>query len=204
MRSNFTASVPNRSWVGDITYLAISGGRFLYLATVIDMFSRRLLDWSVADHMRAELVTGALKAALCIRDGRVDGVTFHSDHGAQFEAKAFADACRRAGIRRSMGAVGTSEDTAAAESCFASLKREILPGQHGWPTERAARVPLARLLQPPAQALHDRLPHSGRLRQRERTHLGTAPLPLFPEPGCIPCTRSCPGRPWRSVPRTRP
>ncbi|GGZ20883.1 hypothetical protein GCM10010365_46510 [Streptomyces poonensis] len=65
---------------------------------------------------------------------------FHSDHGAQYGSKAFADACYRAGIRRSMGAVGTSADNAAAESFFASLKREILPGRRGWPTARVARL----------------------------------------------------------------
>lgn len=97
----------------------------------------------------------------------VDGVIFHSDHGAQYGAKAFADACHRAGIRRSMGAVGTSTDNAVAESFFASLQREILPSRRGWPTQRAARLarlPPARLLQPAAQALHDRLPRANRLR----------------------------------------
>ncbi|MFF5158245.1 IS3 family transposase [Streptomyces sp. NPDC000348] len=146
LRRNFTAPAPDRVWVGDITYLPIAGGRFLYLATVIDVFSRRLLGWSMADHMRAELVTDALSAAVRTRGGRVDGVIFHSDHGAQHESRTFADACHRAGIRRSMGAVGTSADNAAAESFFASLKREILPGRHGRPTARAARLAVFRRL----------------------------------------------------------
>jgi transposase InsO family protein len=80
---NFTASAPDRAWVGDITYLPVVGGKFLYPATVIDLFSRRLLGWSMADHMRADLVTDALNAAIRTRGGRVDGVIFHSDHGAQ-------------------------------------------------------------------------------------------------------------------------
>ncbi|MCX5191897.1 IS3 family transposase [Streptomyces sp. NBC_00268] len=166
-RRNFTASAPNRAWVGDITCLPIAGGKFLYLATVIDVYSRRLRGWSMADHMRAELVTDALKAAVRTRGGRVDDGIFHSDHGAQYGAKAFADAGHRTGIRRSMGAVGTSADNAAAESFFASLTREILPDRRSWPTEtsRPARsLPPARLLQPPTQALHDRLPRAGRLR----------------------------------------
>ncbi|MFK0022650.1 IS3 family transposase [Streptomyces sp. NPDC090798] len=145
-RRNFTASAPNRAWVGDITYLPIAGGKFLYLATVSDVYSRRLLGWSMADHMRAELVTDALKTAVRTRGGRVDDVIFHSDHGAQYGSKAFADACHRAGIRRSMGAVGTSADNAAAESFFASLKREILPDQRSWPTEPAARLAVFRWL----------------------------------------------------------
>jgi transposase InsO family protein len=140
LRRNFTASAPNRAWVGDITCLPIAGGKFLYLATVIDVYSRRLRGWSMADHMRAELVTDALKAAVRTRGGRVDDGIFHSDHGAQYEAKAFADAGHRTGIRRSMGAVGTSADNAAAESFFASLKREILPDRRSLPTEPAARL----------------------------------------------------------------
>jgi transposase InsO family protein len=83
LRRNFTASAPNRAWVGDITCLPIAGGKFLYLATVIDVYSRRLRGWSMADHMRAELVTDALKAAVRTRGGRVDDGIFHSDHGAQ-------------------------------------------------------------------------------------------------------------------------
>ncbi|UKL04175.1 MULTISPECIES: IS3 family transposase [unclassified Streptomyces] len=146
LRRNFTAPAPDRAWIGDITYLPLAGGSFLYLATVIDVFSRRLLGWSMAGHMRAELVTDALNAAIRTRGGQVDGVIFHSDHGAQHGSKAFADACYSAGIRWSMGAVGTSADNAAAESFFASLKREILPGRHGWPTARAARLAVFRWL----------------------------------------------------------
>ncbi|GAA2542187.1 IS3 family transposase [Streptomyces fimbriatus] len=146
LRRNFTASAPDRAWVGDITYLPVAGGKFLYPASVIDVFSRRLLGWSMADHMRAELVSDALNAAVRTRGGRVDGVIFHSDHGAQYGSKTFADACHQAGILRSMGAVGTSADNAAAESFFASLKREILPGRRGRPTARAARLAVFRRL----------------------------------------------------------
>lgn len=100
----------------------------------------------MADHMQAELVTDALNAAVRTRGGQVNGVIFHSDHGAQYGSKAFADACHRAGIRRPIGAIGTSADNTAAESFFASLKREILPGRRGWPTERAARLAVFRWL----------------------------------------------------------
>ncbi|MEU3207359.1 IS3 family transposase [Streptomyces cyaneofuscatus] len=140
LRRNFTTPTPDQAWVGDVTYLPITGGKFLHLATVIDVVSRRLLGWSMADHVRAELATDALNAAVRTRDGRVDGVIFHSDHGARYGSGTFADACHQAGVLRSMGAVGTSADNAAAESFFASLKREILPGRQGWPTERAARL----------------------------------------------------------------
>ncbi len=146
-----------------------------YLATVIDdVYSRRPLVWSMPDHIRTELVTDALESAVRTRSGRVDGVIFHSDPGAQYGAKAFAETCHRPGIRRFMGAVGTSADNDAAESFYASLKREILPGRHGWAnhTSRPSHgLPPARLLQPPAQALHDRPPHPGRLR-REINYAG--------------------------------
>lgn len=120
LRRNFSASAPDRAWIGDITYLPLVGGKLRYLATVIDVYSRRLLGWSMAGHMRTELVTNALDMAVRVRGGLVDGVIFHGDHGAPYGAKAFADTSRRAGIRRSMGAVGTSADNAAAESFFAS------------------------------------------------------------------------------------
>ncbi|WP_406841916.1 IS3 family transposase (plasmid) [Streptomyces sp. AHU1] len=131
LQRNFTAAAPDTAWIGDLTYLPINGGRFLSLATLIDVSSRRLLGWSIGDHVRTELGTDALAAAVRTRGGRVDGVIFHSDHGAQYGSEAFAGACRIAGIRRSTGAAGSSADNAAAESFFASLKREILPGRRG-------------------------------------------------------------------------
>lgn len=79
---DFSASAPNTKYVGDITYLPVGDGEFLYLATVIDCFSRRLVGWSIADHMRTELVADALRAAAATR-GSLVGAVFHSDHGAQ-------------------------------------------------------------------------------------------------------------------------
>jgi transposase InsO family protein len=87
LKRDFTADEPNRRYVGDITYLPVGDGEFLYLATVIDLFSRRLAGWSVADHMRTELVIDALEAAARTRGGRLDGAVFHSDHGAQLRFK---------------------------------------------------------------------------------------------------------------------
>lgn len=110
-----TAEHPNAKYVGDITYLPVSGAKPLYPATVIDLCSRRLAGWAIADHMRAELVVDALAAAERTR-GSLDGAIFHCDHGSQYTSAAFADACERAGVRRSMSAVGSSADNAAAES----------------------------------------------------------------------------------------
>ncbi|MFJ2193898.1 IS3 family transposase [Kitasatospora sp. NPDC087861] len=122
---DFTADRPDVRWVGDITYLPV-GGSWMYLATVIDLHSRRLVGWSLADHMRTRLVADALEAAVAARGGRVDGVIFHSDRGSQYGSAEFARICRRHGVRRSMGKVGSSYDNAAAESFFASLKRELM------------------------------------------------------------------------------
>jgi transposase InsO family protein len=136
---DFTAQAPNTRYVGDITYLPIADGTFRYLATVMDLCSRRLVGWAIADHMRTELVLDALTAAQRTR-GSLAGAVFHSDHGSQYSARAFADACREAGVTRSMGAVGSSADNAAAESLNASFKRETLQGAQNWDSEREARL----------------------------------------------------------------
>lgn len=135
---DFTASEPNTRYVGDITYLPCADRGFLYLATVIDCFSRRLVGWSIADHMRTDLVADALLAAARQR-GSLAGAVFHSDHGAQYTSKDYAALCKTLGVSRSMGKVGTSADNAMAESFNASLKRETLAGAHGWSDALQAR-----------------------------------------------------------------
>ena len=107
LRRDFTATAPNRRYVGDITYLPIADGSNLYLATVIDCFSRRLAGWAIAEHMRTDLVTAALTTARDTR-GSLAGAIFHTDHGAHYSSKAFADHCLTLGVTRSMGAVDTS------------------------------------------------------------------------------------------------
>jgi transposase InsO family protein len=134
----FTAPAPNQRYVGDITYLPIADGTNLYLATVIDCFSRRLAGWAVAAHMRTDLITEALSAARDTR-GSLAGAIFHSDHGAQYSSKAFAQLCADLDVTQSMGAVGTSADNALAESFNASLKRETLQGGHAWPDPATCR-----------------------------------------------------------------
>ncbi|MBB5081509.1 transposase InsO family protein [Nonomuraea endophytica] len=124
---DFTAREPGRKYMGDITYLPLGDGGFLYLATVLDCFSRRVVGWSIADHMRTDLVGDALTMAAATR-GDLTSSIFHSDHGAQYGSKYYAALCRSQGVTRSMGAVGTSADNAACESFHASLKRETLRG----------------------------------------------------------------------------
>jgi len=138
LRRDFTAEEPNRRYVGDITYLPIADGSNLYLATVIDCFSRRLAGWAIAEHMRTDLIGDALNAAEAMR-GSLLGAIFHSDHGAQYTSKDFAQLCTSLGVIQSMGAVGTSADNALAESFNASLKRETLQGAHAWPDQASCR-----------------------------------------------------------------
>jgi transposase InsO family protein len=142
---DFSAAEVNTKYVGDITYLPVGGGKFCYLATVIDLASRRLAGWAIADHMRTGLVVDALRAAERTR-GSLAGAVLHTDHGAQYSSRAFATACRQAGVIQSMGAVGSSADNAAAESWNATMKRETLQGRKGWSSEREARLELLRWL----------------------------------------------------------
>jgi len=121
----FTADKPNQLYVGDITYLPIADGSNIYLATVIDCYSRRLVGFAIADHMRTSLVQDALLMAKGQR-GSLKGAIFHSDHGSVYTSHAFQDTCKELGIRQSMGSIGTSADNALAESFNAALKREVL------------------------------------------------------------------------------
>ncbi len=141
---DFTADTLDTRWCGDITCVAV-GTTWLYLATVIDICSRRVVGWSIADHMRTLLVTDAIEMAVAARGGRVNGVVFHTDRGAQYGAAAFAEVCRRHGIRRSMGRAGSSYDSALAESFFQGLKRGLLHGRH-WASKAETRLELFRRL----------------------------------------------------------
>jgi putative transposase len=133
----FLASAPNRLWVADITYLRTWEG-WLYLVAVQDVFSRRIVGWSMADHMRTELVTDALQMALAHR--RPDpGLIWHSDQGSQFVSLAFGQQARAAGIAQSMGSRGDCYDNAVAESFFATLKKELVHGR-SWPSKAELRT----------------------------------------------------------------
>lgn len=120
---NFVAAAPNRLWVADITYIPTWAG-FLYLAVVLDTFSRRIVGWAMATHLRTELVLEALNLALWQR--RPAAVIHHSDQGSQYTSLAFGQRCREAGVRPSMGSVGDCFDNAMCESFFATLECELL------------------------------------------------------------------------------
>ena len=119
----FTADGPDRLWLADITYVPTDQG-FLYLAIVLDAFSRRIVGWSMASNLRTELVLDALEMALSQR--RPQRVVHHSDQGSQYTSLAFSRRCREAGVLTSMGKAGDCFDNAMAESFFASLECELI------------------------------------------------------------------------------
>jgi putative transposase len=142
---DFNPTAPDVTWCGDITYLRTGEG-WLYLATVIDLFSRRVIGWSLAEHLRTTLVADALETAVATRGGHVDGVIFHSDRGCQYTSGEYGELCDRLGVVQSMGATGVCWDNAAAESFFGSLKRELAHRQR-WATRAEARRAVIRWIE---------------------------------------------------------
>jgi putative transposase len=137
LKRDFTAVRPNAKWVGDMTEIptGVDGrGPKLYLATVIDLYSRRLLGAATSRHPDAELACAAIKMAVTARGGKdaiwreeeSERVIFHTDRGSTYTANAFTKLCRQLGIRQSMGRVGSCFDNAAAEAFFSSLEWEVL------------------------------------------------------------------------------
>jgi putative transposase len=120
---HFIATGPDQLWVADITYVPTWAG-FLYLAIVLDVWSRRIVGWAMATHLRTELVLDALDMAVARRRPR--RVIHHSDQGCQYTSLAFGRRCELMGVRPSMGSVGDAYDNAMAESFFATLECELL------------------------------------------------------------------------------
>ncbi|QQS46490.1 MAG: IS3 family transposase [Acidobacteriota bacterium] len=116
---NFRAEAPNRLWVADITYVPTQVG-FLYLAVVLDVFSRRIVGWHMGNNLRTDLVLNALQMA--INQRQPEGVVHHSDQGTQYTSLAFGQRCREAGIRPSMGSVGDCYDNAMCEAAARPAK----------------------------------------------------------------------------------
>ena len=133
VRRQFAPAKPNLLWLADITYLPSWEG-WLYLAAVQDAYSRAIVGWSMADHMRAELVVDALEMATARRRPG-PGLIHHSDQGSQYVSLGFGQAARDSGIAVSMGSKGDCYDNAVAESFFATLKKELVNRQ-SWPTRR--------------------------------------------------------------------
>lgn len=122
---DFTTTEPDRAWVADMTYIWTTEG-WLYLAVIIDLFSRQVVGWSMADHMRTELVLTALEAALGQRVPSQTGLVFHSDRGSQYASRDYQDALLKADITCSMSRRANCWDNAVAESFFGTLKIELI------------------------------------------------------------------------------
>jgi len=141
VRRQFNATAPDVLWCGDMTEIVTDQGK-LYLATVIDLFSRRLLGYAMAAHHDAELVEASLNMAAATRGGTVDGVIFHSDRGSEYTSEAFDKACRRLGVLQSMGRVGSALDNAAAEAFNSTIKVEYIH-RHRFATRLEARLKIS-------------------------------------------------------------
>jgi putative transposase len=133
---DFTATGPDELWVADITYIPTWAG-FLYLAVVLDVWSRRIVGWAMATHLRTQLVLDAFDMALWQR--RPEAVIHHSDQGSQYTSLAFGGRCEQAGVRPSMGSVGDCYDNAMSEAFFATLECELID-RYRFKTQAEARM----------------------------------------------------------------
>lgn len=138
VQRRFVADGPDKLWVADMTYVPTWAG-FIYLAVVLDAWSRRVVGWAIGQDMTTELVLKALNMALQQRKPR--GVIHHSDQGSQYTSLAFGKRCKEMGVKPSMGSVGDAYDNAMAESFFATLECELID-RRSWPTKAEARMAL--------------------------------------------------------------
>jgi putative transposase len=134
----FVANAANQLWVADMTYVPTWAG-FIFLATVLDVWSRRIVGWAIGEQMTADLVLAALNMAITQRKPK--DVIHHSDQGSQYTSVAFGQRCTKLGVRPSMGSVGDAYDNAMAESFFASLECELL-AKRSFETKAEAKLAL--------------------------------------------------------------
>lgn len=134
---DFVPEAKDELWYGDVTYVPTRAG-WVYLATVIDGYSRRMVGWAVADHMRESLVIDALRMAIAARKPSIGSVVFHSDRGSVYTGRAYRDLCLTSGIIPSVGHTGSCYDNAAAESWNAIYKKELI-NLHIWDDEDHVR-----------------------------------------------------------------
>ncbi|MEV0157924.1 IS3 family transposase [Micromonospora sp. NPDC050686] len=141
IKREFTTPAPDVAWCGDMTEIATGEGK-LYLATVIDLHSRRILGYAMGAHHDAALVAAALNMAAVTRGGHVAGVIFHSDRGSEYTSAEFARACARWKVRQSMGRVGSCFDNAVAEATFSTIRVEYVHRRQ-FRTRTEARIKIA-------------------------------------------------------------
>lgn len=137
VQRRFRPAAPDQLWLADITYIRTWEG-WLYLAVILDAYSRKVVGWAFAEHLRTELATTALRMALTSRRPR-PGLIHHSDRGVQYLSAAYRQLLTAHGVQHSVGRPGTCWDNAVAESFFATLKNELIYA-HSWPTRRLART----------------------------------------------------------------
>jgi len=167
---NFTVEAPNTVWVGDITYIRTTAG-WQYLATVIDLYSRMIVGWALAGHMRSELVEDALKMA-CGRREVKPGLIFHSDRGSQYASKEFRKLMAKHGMLQSMSRKGNCWDNAVAESFFSTIKRDKL-NEEVWRSTVRLRLVVFEYI----EGFYNRV-------RRHSTLGGISPL-AFEKSGCV-------------------
>lgn len=141
---DFDVEAPDRLWCADLTYVPTDEG-WLYCAVIVDAFSRRVVGWSMADHLRTELALDALDMALARREPS-EGLIHHSDQGCQYTAAEYRQALEQAAIDESMGAVGCALDNALVESFISSLKVELVD-RYRWPSRQAAKTAIFRWIE---------------------------------------------------------
>jgi putative transposase len=146
LNREFTASRPNEKWLTDITYVAMLEG-WLYVVVILDLFSRKIVGYATASHLRAELVVSALKMALMRGRKIVGEVWLHSDRGVQFASSEFRDVLRLAGIEQSMSNRGDCWDNAPCESWFGKLKSEWIYPQDVFATHREAELAIVEYIE---------------------------------------------------------
>ena len=180
---NFSADAPDRLWVADITYIPTWTG-FLYLAVVLDAYSRRIVGWSMATTLATQLVLDALDMALLTR--RPQGVIHHSDQGSQYTSIEFGQRCRDAGVRPSMGSVGDAYDNAMCESFFATSSANSSHGagsghrpRREAPCSASSRGSTIRAVAIPQSAISRRSTSSGGIRQRASLPAHTSLPPVL-------------------------
>lgn len=182
VQRDFSAEAPNRLWVADITYIATWTG-WLYLAVVVDAWSRKVVGWAMSIHLQTALVMDALHMA--IQQRRPEDVIHHSDQGSQYTSLAFGQRCRDAGVRPSMGSVGDCFDNALCESFFATLECELLDRTtfhdqpearqavfqfiEGWYNPQRRHSAIDYLSPNRYEALHARTPHPASLQVSTET-----------------------------------
>ena len=178
----FAAQAPDQLWVADMTYLPTWAG-FVYLAMVLDAYSRKVVGWAMGEQMTAELVVSALNMALATR--KPNSVIHHSDQGSQYTSLAFGGRCKEMGVRPSMGSVGDAYDNAMAESFFATLECELI-ARRTWKSKAEAKTAVFAWIEGwyNPRRRHSALDHQSPIKfERSRQQQKLADLPPRPKPG---------------------